>query len=201
MDPTVKEATLPSMTLLLLSLSISTSGSDGSHTVRRGQMLMGTLVQVTAVADDEATAAKAAATALGEVRRLEERLSTWIPTSDLSQVNVQAGRGPVKVSPETLSVVKSALQVATLTEGAFNIAIGPAVENWRQYEQAGLPDQAELDRLKPFMDLSQIRIDEVAGTLFLAQSGMRVDVGGIGKGFAADRAIEVMRTVGATGAS
>jgi thiamine biosynthesis lipoprotein len=96
-------------------------------------------------------------------------------------------------------VVKSALQVATLTEGAFNIAIGPAVETWRRYEQAGLPDQAELDRLKPLMDLSQIRIDEVAGTLFLAQSGMRVDVGGIGKGFAADRAIEVMRAAGATG--
>jgi thiamine biosynthesis lipoprotein len=162
-------------------------------------MLMGTVVQVTAVARDEATAGQAVAAGLAEVRRLEELLSTWIPTSELSRVNAAAGSEAVKVGPETLALVKHALEIAARTDGAFNIAIGPAVELWRRSEEAGLPDQAELERLRPLLDLSAIRIDEQAGTIFLGRPGMRIDVGGIGKGFAADRAAEVMRQAGATG--
>jgi thiamine biosynthesis lipoprotein len=161
-------------------------------------MLMGTVVEVTAIAPNEATAGRAAAAALAEIRRLEEALSTWIETSELSQVNDAAGRRAVQVSPDTLALISRAIQIADLTDGAFNIAIGPAVETWRRYEDAGLPAQSELDGLKATMKLSDIRIDDGAQTVFLTTPGMRIDVGGIGKGFAADRAIEAMRRAGAT---
>ena len=72
--------------------------------VKRSQMLMGTLVIVTAVAADEETAQRAAAAGLAEIRRLEELLSTWIPSSEVSRVTAAAGSDPVQVSPETLAV-------------------------------------------------------------------------------------------------
>ncbi len=159
---------------------------------------MGTLVFVTAVAGDDAIAQRAAAAALKEIRRLEDLLSTWIETSELSHVNAAAGLAPVKISPDTMQVLKRSLDVARLTEGGFNIAVGPAVDAWSVTERSDIPSEDELNRLRPLVDLSALDLDETRGTAFLTRAGMRVDVGGIGKGFAADRAIDAMRAAGAT---
>lgn len=167
--------------------------------VKRAQMLMGTLVRITVVAPTQDQAQAAATAGFQEIRRLEELLSTWIPASELSRVNAAAGRGPVPVSPETLLVLKRSLEIAGLTEGGFNIAVGPAVDAWSVTERQHIPSDAELERFRPLADLSQIHLNEQAGTVFLARTGMRVDVGGIGKGFAADLAVVVMQRAGATG--
>jgi thiamine biosynthesis lipoprotein len=159
---------------------------------------MGTLVFVTAVAPDESTAQRAASAALTEIRRLEGLLSTWIPTSDLSKVNAAAGREAVQVSSETMMLLKRSVEIAALTEGGFNIAVGPAVEAWSVTEGAKIPAESELARLRPLVDLSSLQINERAGTVFLSQPGMRLDVGGIGKGFAADQAVARMRETGAS---
>lgn len=166
--------------------------------VKRSQMLMGTLVFVTAVAADEETAQRAAAAGLVEIRRLEELLSTWIPSSEVSRVNAAAGSDPVQVSPETLALIKRAVEMGKLTEGGFNVAIGPAVEAWGIPEEPRVPTKAVLEQVRPLLDLSQVRLDEGASTVFLAQPGMKIDIGGIGKGFAADYAVEIMQSVGAT---
>ena len=169
-----------------------------SNTVKRSQMLMGTLVFVTAVAKDVPTGQRAAEAALNEIRRLEELLSTWIPTSELSRLNDAAGQRSVKISVDTMQLLKRALEVARLTEGGFNIAVGPAVQAWNVTEQSSIPSEEQLHLLLPLLDLSALQLDETAGTAYLTRAGMRVDVGGIGKGFAADRAAEAMRGVGAT---
>jgi FAD:protein FMN transferase len=169
-----------------------------ASTVRRSQMLMGTLVSVTAVAPDEATAHRAAASALIEIRRLENLLSTWIATSELSRLNAAAGREPVKISRDAMDVLTRSVEVARLTEGGFNIAVGPAVQAWSVTEPLNIPSQEQLDRLRPLVDLSALQLNDAMGTAFLARAGMRVDVGGIGKGFAADRAVDAMRAAGAT---
>jgi thiamine biosynthesis lipoprotein len=159
---------------------------------------MGTLVTVTAVATTDGRAQKAVAAAFREIRRLEELLSTWIPTSELSRVNAGAGRNAVAVSPETIELLARSMEIAKLTEGGFNIAVGSAVDAWSVTERMRIPGQDELDRLKPMVDLDRIRLDERARTVFLSKPGMRIDVGGIGKGFAADRAADVMQAAGAT---
>nr|MBI3613916.1 FAD:protein FMN transferase [Nitrospirota bacterium] len=166
--------------------------------VQRAQMLMGTLVQITAVAPSEAQAQTATTAGFQEIRRLEDLLSTWIPTSELSRVNEAAGREPVAVSPDTLLILQRSLDMARLTEGGFNIVVGPAVQAWSVTEQQRVPTDTELEALRPLVDLAQLRLDAKAGTVLLARTGMRVDVGGIGKGFAADRAVAVMQRVGAT---
>lgn len=166
--------------------------------IKRAQTYMGTLVTITAVAPTEEAAQRAATAGFQEIHRLEEILSTWIPASDLSRVNAAAGQGPVLVAPEALLLIKRSLEMAALTEGGFNIAVGPAVDVWSVTEHAHIPTTDELAGLKPLVDLDQIRLDEQAGTVFLTRAGMRIDVGGIGKGFAVDRAVAVMQAAGAT---
>ncbi len=165
--------------------------------VKRSQYLMGTLVFVTGVAPDEAIARQAVDAGLKEIRRLEKLLSTWIPESELSQVNSAAGIQPVHVSKETMDLLEYSLKMDNLTEGGFNIAIGPAVTVWNVSDKGRIPTSQELDTLRPLIDLTNMKLMRQAGKVFLAVPGMQVDVGGIGKGFAADLAAEVMIDVGA----
>ena len=165
--------------------------------IKRAQTHMGTLVTITAVAENERIAQAAANSAFAEIHRLEELLSTWIPTSELSRVNAAAGSAAIPVSPETLEIVQDSLLAAELTDGGFNIAIGPAVEAWSVTERQHVPTEVELQQLIPLVDLHGIHVDISKQTVSLDRAGMRIDIGGIGKGYAADRAVEVMRKAGA----
>ncbi len=168
-----------------------------STVVTRAQMQMGTLVKITAVARNESGAQAAATAGFAEIHRLEELLSTWIPTSELSRVNALAGVMPVPVSHETMTVVQGAIQVAEMTGGGFNIAIGPAVDIWNVIEGRRVPTESELDALRHMVDLHAVHVDAQTQTIFLEKAGMRIDVGGIGKGYAADQAVAVMKKAGA----
>ena len=172
------------------------SGQE-SVVVTRAQMQMGTLVKITAVALSQSESQAAVAAGFAEIRRLEELLSTWIPSSELSRVNVAAGVVPVPVSPDTLTVVQRAMQAAELTGGGFNIAIGPAVDAWRVTEAQRIPTASELEALRPLVDLRAVHVNERDRTIYLEKAGMRIDVGGIGKGYAADQAVAAMQKFGA----
>ncbi|MDT3777673.1 FAD:protein FMN transferase [Nitrospira sp. MA-1] len=169
-----------------------------SALIKRSQMLMGTVVFVTAVGEDERSAKRAVKAGLDEIRRLEELLSTWIPTSELSKVNAAAGRESIQVSQETFEVLTRSLEMAQLTQGGFNIAVGPAVKAWNASGEGHVPPQEDLVALRPQIDLSQIQLDKKKRTVWLKLAGMQVDVGGIGKGYAADLAARVMQAAGAT---
>ena len=160
---------------------------------------MGTIVELTAVAPSAALGNAAVTAGFQEIRRLEELLSTWIETSDLSRVNQAAGRQPVSVSPETFELLRRALEIADLTEGAFNIAIGPAVRLWRVTEATRIPTDLELAIAAEYVNYHAIKLDPSAQKVFLERPGMQLDVGGIGKGYAADKAAAVMQAAGATG--
>lgn len=187
------------LTLLCSALTscVGVTAGQDSAVITRAQMQMGTLVKITAVARSESIAQAAATAGFAEIRRLEELLSTWIPTSELSRVNASAGVAPVSVSPETMTVVQGAMQVAEMTDGGFNIAIGPAVEAWNVIEGRQIPTESEMEALRPLVDLQAIRADVRGQTIFLANVGMRIDVGGIGKGYAADQAVSAMKKAGA----
>lgn len=187
------------LVVILLAGCGSIRASELPVVVKRTQMHMGTLVSITAVAPSQDIAQTSIEAGFREIKRLEQLLSTWIQASELSQVNAAAGQRPVAVSPETLELVLRSLEIAGLTEGGFNIAVGPAVEAWSVTERQHIPSQGELQALKPLVDWTTIQIDRQARTIFLPKPGMRIDVGGIGKGYAADRAVDVMRKAGAQG--
>jgi len=186
----------------LLALGAASTSLGNGHSkeilVKRSQYLMGTLVFVTGVAPDEAVAKKAVAEGLAEIRRIEQLMSTWIPTSELSRVNAAAGKHPVHVGKENMEVLKASLRMAQLTEGGFNIVVGPAVAAWNVSQEGRIPSPAELDAVRPFISLDNVVLDETASTVFLKRTGMQIDVGGIGKGYTADLVIEVMKKAGAT---
>jgi FAD:protein FMN transferase len=163
---------------------------------KRTQLLMGTTVEITAVAGDEETADAAMTAAFGEIRRIENLLSTYKDTSELSRVNQSAGRSPVEVSSEVLDVVEESLRVSDLTGGGFNIALGPAIALWGITEGAPIPTDDQLEAVRPLVDYTEIGLVPSKRTIFLPKKGMRLDVGGIGKGYAADRAAAIMETRG-----
>ena len=166
--------------------------------VKRSQYLMGTLVFVTSVAPQEEVAKKAVAEGLAEIRRIEQLMSTWIPNSELSLVNAAAGKHPVSVGPENMEVLKASLRMATLTEGGFNIAVGPAVTAWNVSQEGRIPSPGELKVVRPLTLLENVVLDEGASAVFLTRAGMQIDVGGIGKGYTADLVVDVMQKAGAT---
>jgi len=181
--------------------SPSTGGGKvgSSVTVKRAQFLMGTLVELTAVAPSDALAQAALTAGFQEIRRLETMLSTWIESSELSRVNQSAGREPVGVSGETFELLRRAMEFAEYTEGAFNIAIGPAVRLWNIPEAPRIPSAMELEVAAQNVDYHRIHLDQTRRAVFLEKPGMRIDIGGIGKGFAAEKAAAVMRETGANG--
>jgi thiamine biosynthesis lipoprotein len=185
--------------LAMMVISCVKVGSSGTSlvTVKRTQMHMGTVVSITAVGRTHDEANEAITAGFQEIKRLEQLLSTWIPSSELSKVNAAAGQSAVKVSLETMAVVRKALQVAEMTDGAFNIAIGPAINAWNISDDPRLPTSEELAALKPLVDLQYVHTDVWERTIHLQKPGMRIDVGGIGKGYAADQAVLVMKKAGA----
>jgi len=160
---------------------------------------MGTLVELTAVAPGDVIAQAALTAGFQEIRRLENMLSTWIETSELSRINQAAGLEPIGVSAETFDLLRRALEVAEYTEGGFNIAIGPAVRLWNIPEAPRIPSAMELEIAAQYVDYRRIHLDQTRRTVFLEKPGMRIDIGGIGKGFAAEKAAAVMRENGAKG--
>jgi thiamine biosynthesis lipoprotein len=187
------------LAVLLLGSGCAGSGAVSSPViVKRTQMHMGTLVSITSVAPDRQRAQDAASAGFREIRRLEQLLSTWIQDSELSRVNEAAGKEAVSVSPDTMKVLQASVAMGRLTEGGFNILVGPAVEAWSVLDRQQIPSVHDLESIRPLTDLNALHLNQSQGTVYLEKPGMRVDVGGIGKGFAADRAAEAMQKAGAT---
>ncbi len=166
--------------------------------VKRTQVHMGTLVTITAVAPNRQMALESASAGFQEIHRLEELLSTWIATSELSHVNAAAGREAIAISPDTMRILERAIEMARLTEGGFNILVGPAVEAWSVLDRQQIPSTVALESVRPLTDLRSLHLNAAQRTAYLAKTGMRVDVGGIGKGYAADMAVAAMQKAGAT---
>ena len=183
--------------LFLLFITLSITGCSPSHHIyKRSRLLMGTIVEITVTAENEKKADAAITAAFREIRRLEEIMSTYIPSSDISHVNAYAGIEPVKVNKDLILCVKKAIEFADLSGGAFNIALGPAIDLWKVTESDRIPSSNELDAIRLLIDYKNVIVDKTAGTIFLKKKGMRINLGGIGKGFAADYAYNILRQYG-----
>jgi thiamine biosynthesis lipoprotein len=130
------------------------------------------------------TAEKVATRAMSEAERIERKYSRFLPGSIVSRINRDAGRTPVAVDPETVDLVQHALHLAEATGGAFDPTVGILRRAWN-FKEARLPSQEELDHLLPLVDWRQVSVRN--GTIFLRREGMELDLGGVGKEYAADR--------------
>ena len=126
-------------------------------------------------------------------REIEAIMSVNLADSEISDVNNSAGIIPAKVHPEVLDVIESALHYAELSGGAFDPSIGPLVRLWSIGEDdARLPAEDEIRETLPLVNWRDVVVDREAGAVFLRRPGMRLDLGGIAKGYAADEAVRII---------
>ncbi|HQE02195.1 MAG TPA: FAD:protein FMN transferase [Bacillota bacterium] len=154
---------------------------------------MDTLVTIALYVPSEEKAHKVFSEVRNELQRLEGILSAHQPGSDVIAISAAAGKEPVKVSPETLHVVQTALQYAHITQGAFDITVAPVLRLYNfDTNNPVRPSVRELERTLPLVDWRKVHVDEAQGTVFLSAEGMELDLGGVAKGYITDAAAEIL---------
>ena len=159
---------------------------------------MGSSLRVAIWTNDEAKAAAAADRVYKEFDRLESLLSVWKPGSDVVRLNDAAGRQPVAVSHETLEVLMAARIGSERTNGKFDITFGALADIWKfDHDQDNrVPDRAAIEARLPFVDFRAVQVNAAQRTAFITRPGVRVHLGGIGKGYAVDVAVALLRQQG-----
>lgn len=148
-------------------------------------------------AEDSTQAKVAGDAALAEMSRIDRLLSDYRDDSETAAVSRAAGGPAVKVSPDFLDVLTTSLAVSRDTDAAFDVTIGPVTQLWRQAKrEQRTPTQSEIDGAHALVNWREVEVDTARCEVRLTKPGMRLDFGGIGKGFAADRAMRVLREHG-----
>ncbi len=176
--------------------------ADAPAALRFRRRAMGCVWELT-LCPEQPEARAAAESAFEQVLLAERLLSVFLPSSDISRINREGHRGPVRVSPLTLRALVHALQLSELTQGAFDIACGALVSVWGFEGGTGrLPAPDELREALERSGRHNVVVDAAAGTVRLMRPGVRINPGGYGKGFGVDLALEALRSagVGALGA-
>ena len=157
---------------------------------------MGTLVEITVQESNKDLAQKAINKSFDEMSRLEKIMSSYLPDSELSKFNTLAGgKKRIRVSPDLLKVIQRGIYWGKLSNGAIDISIGPAVKLWEfNSEIPTLPDTDKLLSAASFINYKDVVID--GGSVSLKKSGMSLNLGAIGKGYAVDQAIDVLKKMG-----
>lgn len=159
------------------------------------QPIMGTNIHVEFWHEDPAAARDALAAVIDEMHRIDELMSPFRESSELSAINRGAGAGPVAVSAELLALLERSAEVSRMTDGAFDITYASA-GRFYDYRKGVRPDEAQLTAAVQAIDYRYVQIDREAGTVRFAHPEVYVDLGGIAKGHAVDRGIELLRARG-----
>jgi len=187
---------------LVLMILLIMAGCTGSRprTVQKTETIMGTEVTITVVARSAEEGETAIDAGMAELRRLDAMMSLYKDNSEITKVNLAAGRSPVKVSPEMIEATESAINVSKISKGVFDVTVGPLVVLWQMRLKEGkIPTDAEIAKIRPLVNYRYIAVDRKASTIFLKKRGMVMDFGGM-KGYTADRAAEVIKNRGITNA-
>jgi thiamine biosynthesis lipoprotein len=162
---------------------------------------MGTLARVVAVAANSRTASRSIEAAFAEIYKVDELMSDYKKDSEISRVNRDAFKQPVKVSQSTYEVLEKGVEFSRLSEGAFDVTVGPIVQLWRAATAANsVPTEGQLQQAQSKVGYEKLTLDANELTVRFAVDGMKLDLGGIAKGYAIDKAIEAMQKQGALGA-
>jgi thiamine biosynthesis lipoprotein len=155
---------------------------------------MGTTFTIVAYGTDRYALEGAVDLAFEEVRRLDALLSNYRPRSEWSQINREAGKGPVRVSPELFDLLQACQEYSRASDGAFDITVAPLVKIWGFYKGSGrVPRRAEIRGALAGVGYQNIELDPENYTVRFRRSGVEIDPGGIGKGYAVDRVVEILR--------
>ncbi len=162
--------------------------------------LMGNMFEITVVGDDEFLVNKKIDIAVEEIQRIEALLTTYKESSQTNLINNNAGLKPVKVDREVLDLIQRSKRISEVTQGAFDITYGSAEKKLWNFDKTmtALPDAATALKMVRLINYRNVVLDEKKCTVFLKEKGMRIGFGGIGKGYAAERAKMILQQKGVT---
>lgn len=162
---------------------------------RQSRMIMGISVEITVSQTDAPRAEDAMAAAFREVERIDLLMSHYREGSEVSQITRNAGERETRVSPETLEVIERALYFSRISEGAFDITIGPVFRLWN-FREGKIPEERNLRENLRKVDYRKVKVDPAKSSVFLESRRMEIDLGAIAKGYAVDRAAAFLRKEG-----
>lgn len=188
--------------LLLVPFMLQTSILTGQSLQRyeSESQHMGTTFQIILYAENDSLARLGSEKAFNRIDELNSIISDYIPNSELSRLSQKSGTGEeMKISPPLFDLLVQSVEISIETDGWFDITIGPYTHIWRGLNRMfapALPDSAELANARSRVGFSMISLNPDTQTAELTKPGMRLDPGGIGKGFAADKALQILRDMG-----
>ncbi|CAM2821323.1 FAD:protein FMN transferase [Flavobacterium frigoris] len=178
---------------LLFVSTFSFSQVEQTKTVN----LMGSVFQITLVDSDSISADQNINKAISEIERIENLISEWRPQTQISQVNQNAGIKPIKVDKEVFELTKKAIWFSEISNGAFDISIVAMDKIWKfDGTMEKLPSRKVIKKSIRNVNYKNIVLDSINSTIFLSKKGMKIGFGSIGKGYAADKARELMLELG-----
>jgi thiamine biosynthesis lipoprotein len=165
--------------------------------VALGLEAMATRFELILAGDDPARLRAAGEEALHEIERVEGLLSRYRPSSAIAGINAAAGGAAVRVDPRVLALLRRCAELARLTDGAFDVTVGPLLRAWGFVGGSGAPPEEEtVARARGLVGMERVEMDATACTVRLARAGMELDLGAVGKGYAIDCAIAVLEEHG-----
>jgi FAD:protein FMN transferase len=195
-----KAAFLPVLLSLFISVNnLSAQNSDVKFEMSADKYLMGTEFTITAVHTSIDTCKKAMYYALKEVERIEKFTSNYKDSTEISNVNKNAFLKPVKLSAELFGLIERSIAYSIKYEGLFDITVGPLTNYWGFNSEHPIetePDSGKIKTLLGLVDYRYIKLDYKDSSVSFIKKGVEIDLGGIAKGYALDRAVEVMRGKG-----
>lgn len=196
--PVVLVATALTLLAVLMFRDVDSGAPVQADSGQR--LVMGTFARVMVIAGSERKARACIEAAFDVQERIESLMSYHRENSELNQVNRLAARESVPVNPMTFDVLRQAVHFSKISEGAFDVTVGPLVDLWRAAGEANEPPSEEdLADARRKVGFEKLILDDKAMTVRFAVEGMRIDLGGIAKGYAVDKAVEAMKERGALG--
>lgn len=199
--PLLNSFRLPLALLLLLPFAgcRSAPSPESLHRYEFKQPHMGTLFTITLFAPDEHTARAASDAAYEKIAALDSMMTDYDPDSELMQLCRKPFREPVHVSDELFDILQRSQRISELSDGAFDVTVGPLVRQWRRARRAQtLPTPDQIHQARESVGWRKLKLDSQNKTVTLTVPKMQLDLGGIAKGYAADKALEVLRKRGIT---
>jgi thiamine biosynthesis lipoprotein len=165
--------------------------------ISRNEAIMGTRCGVELWSEDKAAGEAAMTSVFDDMRRIDRLMSTWKEDTEISQVNREGGKHPVKISRELFRLLQVSVEYSELTHGAFDITYA-SVGYLYDFKKGVHPDQKTIDQALPGINWRHMVLDAKKTTVYFTRPGMRIDLGGIAKGYSVDRGIEILRSQGIT---
>lgn len=185
----------PLLFRLLLLPVMFCAPTAGAEWYSREEAIMGTAIRVELWHEDAVTARAAMAAVMDEMRRIDRLMSPYKPDSELSRINREAARRPLVISQEMFDLIQRSIEFSKLSDGAFDITFS-SVGYLYDYRAGTRPTDEQIARALPGINYRHLRLNRAKRTLHFARDGVRIDLGGIAKGYAVDNGIALLNARG-----